>query len=141
MAGFVVKNAYVSLNGTDQSAYVMEVNLNLNVAMLDATVMGATTTAEAFEAGLKTGQTFTVKFKQETADAGLNEDLYDIWNSATAVAFILKANGATTGVTNPKWTGSCWMPSWNPINGAVGALATFDCTFQITGAVTRAEAD
>jgi len=138
MAGFVFKDAHGTINSDDWSTYIKDISFPLSAAMLDSTAMGDD--SEEFLAGLKTGS-FTLLLKQDSVDDGLNEQIYDIWAGNVEVPFILKPNGSTTAVTNPKFTGNCLLTDWDPIGGSVGALATTPVTFKVSGDVTRATSD
>lgn len=136
MAGFVLKDAHLTINATDQSAYIKDISFPLTAATVDTTTMGDDSLE--YLLGLKDAS-FTVTFAQDSADAGLNEDIWDIYDGGVAVTFELKPNGSATSATNPEFTGSCLLTSWDPINGSVGDHATAPCTFQVTGDVTRSE--
>lgn len=138
MANYVLKDAYLSLNNVPQSAFVQSIAFNLDAATVDNTCMGDD--ALSFLPGMKNA-TFNVTFAADYANGDLSEDLWDIYYGDAAVAFIMKPNGATTGVTNPKYTGNCIMTSYPVADGSVGDLATHNCTFQVTGDVGRAESD
>ena len=136
MAGFVLKDVYALINTVNMSAYIQDISFNLDMSTVDSTAMGDDS-LESLPAMKSGGVTITLK--QENTDSGLNEDLWDIYNGAAAVAIVLKSNGDTTGATNPSFTGSCIMTSWSPIDGTVGDLAKAPTTFILTGDVTRAE--
>jgi hypothetical protein len=44
------------------------------------------------------------------------------------------------GTSNPKYTGSVLIKSWNPIEGSVGDEASVGVSYPTSGAVTRATA-
>ena len=138
MAGFVFKDAYVMVNTDDWSSYITDISFPLATAALNSTAMGDD--SEEFTVGLKSSS-FTLTLKQDAVDDGLNEQIYDIWNGAAAVAFVLKPNGDTTAATNPKFTGNCILTDWDPMAGSVGDLAKVTLNFQVSGDVTRAVSD
>lgn len=137
MASFVLKNAYILLNSIAQSAYIKTISFPLESAAVDNTCMGDSDLN--FLVGMKNA-TFSITFAADSADGDLTEDLWDIYDAGIAVPFEIKANGATTGATNPEYTGNCIMTSFPIVDGSVGDEATHSCTFQVTGAVARAEA-
>lgn len=134
----MLNNAYLSINGSDVSAYLQNVDVPIDVTMLDGTVMGATSTATVNEAGLR-NWSITANFK-ETSAAAVDAILGPLVGAA-AFAIIVKPRGATTAATNPKWTGNAVLQNYNPISGRVGDLHSIPVTLQSAGALTRAVAD
>jgi len=137
MANFVLKDAYLLLNAIDQSSYIKTISFNLEQGTVDDTCMGDDELN--FLVGMKNA-TFNATFAANNADGDLTEDLWDIWYAGAAVAFVIMANGSSVGATNPSYTGSCIMTSLPIVDGSVGDQAMHSCSFQVTGAVTRAEA-
>lgn len=137
MAVLVLKNAYVSLNAVDLSDHVRAVTINYEAEIQDKTVMGATGRGKI--AGL-TNASFDITFAQDYAAGEVDATLHTLVGAA-AFAFIIKPNGDTTGVTNPKFTGNCVLASYNPVSGSVGDLAEAQATFEVDGALGRATSD
>ena len=68
-----------------------------------------------------------------------------VWALATATAGttsveVRPAGTAAAGASSPKYTFSCVITGWDPIDSAVGDLATVSTSWPITGVVTRATA-
>lgn len=137
MATEVFTNVYFMLNSVDLSAYVVQASLpNLTRAALKDTAMGSTT-GETFAVGLPAGS-FSVTFNADFAASASEATIYAVHNGGAAVTFEVCPNGSTVATTNPKYSGSCILTSYTPIEGATGDKGSIKATFQITGAVTRA---
>lgn len=138
MATHVLKNAYCMMNLVNLSAWVNSISINLEQPTVDDTNMGDDSLA--FLCGLKNA-TFTINWSQDYTAATVDPGMWAIYDGGVAVAFIIKPNGATTAVLNPKYTGSCILTGYIPIDGTVGDKAMAPCTFQVTGDIARATAD
>ena len=136
MATLVLYNAYLSVGGVDLSDHVQSLVLNTGQAIQDATKMGDSTVVNT--AGLATWSldvTFLQDYAASKVDATL-EPLLGI--GVTPPAIIVNPAGSTTATTNPKYSGSAILESYNPVGGAVGDNAVATATFQSAGALTRA---
>lgn len=134
MASLAFTDAYVSLGGTDMSAYVKSVTLNYSAEMLDDTAMGDTTRVNL--GGLK-NWSVEVEFNQDFTDNELDEDLFALVGASTAVV-IRPVKSSLVGTSNPNYTGTGVMESYTPISGAVGDLLPASVTIQSAGTLTRA---
>lgn len=131
-------NAYLSLGGSDLSAYIRSISVPNEVAMLENTVMSTTGTTETNEAGLKKWR-ISVVFKADAA--GAVETALSALIGAAPFVCIVKAANATTAATNPKWTGNGVLSSVNLIDGQVGALHEIPVEIVSAGTLTRATSD
>lgn len=123
----VLKNAYLSVGGTDITGYVRSVTVNVEYEEAECTVM-----ANAAKWSIPGMQNWSidVECNQDYTDNLLNE-LLDGWvGNASAQAIIAKPNGGTTGAANPKWTSNGRIFAHQPIQGAVGDLATVSFTIK-----------
>lgn len=137
MATYVYKNAHVTVNSVDLSNDVQQLSTSLQLDTVEDTAMGDN--ARSYIAGLRDG-TFDVTFNADDTTGQVSATLWTIYSGASSVTFTVKPNGTTTSTSNPAYSGSCFVSSWNPLDGSVGDLATNTATFQITGDVTRATA-
>lgn len=132
MAAF--KNAYLSVNGVDLSAFVRSVELPISREMLDGTTMGDD--ARVNEAGL---ESWNVPAELEQDIATVDATLFPLVGAA-AFTVIFKPDGATTSASNPSYTGQAVIESYQPFGGSVGDIRTCSVTFQCAGAIARATA-
>ncbi len=133
MAAIVLTNAYITINSVNLSDHVASVTLNTADDVIDTTAFG--TTARTRVAGLG-DNSITLEFHQDYAAANVEATIYPLVGSTTTV--VVKPNGATTGATNPSYTCTALVSEWQPLNGAVGELATASVTWPISGEITKA---
>lgn len=137
MATRVLKNAYVEVNSVDVSSHVAQVSVNLTQDTPEDTAMGDD--SHSYLAGLR-GGSFDVTFNADDAAGAVSATLNTIHTGDAAVTFELRPDQGAVAVTNPKYTGSCILTSWDPFAGSVGDTAQSTASFQVTGDVTRATA-
>ena len=117
---FVYKDAYLSVGGSDISTYITSCTLTGEYEELDVTVMGDDTRNSVPGLG---NWSIDVEVKQSWTSAELDAIIWPLLGSASASAIILKPNGSTTGVNNPRWYGNGRIFSYQPMTGSVGDLA------------------
>lgn len=135
MAKLVLKDANIVFNGTDISANVASVTLSTSAAEVPTTAFGSTAITRV--SGLiDNSVTFSIHNDYNAIDG-----LFFPLVGSTAVTCVIKPNGtAAASSANPSYTCSVLVTEWQPVNGAVGELATADVTFPISGAITKAVA-
>lgn len=116
---FVYKDPYLSFSA-DISAYVQSCTVTGEYEELDVTVAGDD--VKNSYPGLQ-NWSIDVTCKQSWTAAELDAILWPLLGSATASAVVVKPNGSTTGVNNPKWSGNGRIFSYTPMSGAIGSLA------------------
>jgi len=134
VAAFVLTDAYIALNGSDRSAYIKQVALNVETAEQDVTDFADAGWTVPI-AGLKSGS-LALTFNQDVAASAIDSIMWPLLG--TTVTFEVRATNASVGASNPKYTGSILVTSWNPITGSVGDVAEVSVTYPVSGAVTRA---
>lgn len=133
MAVFAFTNGFTSINAVDLSNHVKSVTLNVDVDQLDSTGMGATSNYKSFIGGLKAG-TLTIEFMDDFAASQVNTTLFT--QLGNVVAFDVRADAGARSATNPSYTGSVLIATWN-MGGKLGDLAGKSVTFPTSGAVTQ----
>jgi len=129
-------NAYVSINSVDLSDHVKSVTLNTGAESLDATKMSDTT--RNFIGGLLTA-TLSIDFEQDYASAKVDATIAAVGLGAST-AIEIRPDAGSVAPTNPKWTGSWVLTSYQPVGGTVGDLHMTQLQCVPAGAVTRATA-
>ena len=129
----IYKNAFLSLGGTDLSAYLEGVEPSFEVEMQDDTVMGDT--ARSNEPGLDVWG-FSATFKNPFAASGPDATIYAL--KGTTFAIIWRPDSGAAAATNPQYSGTGTWPSWNPVAGAVGDEGIGSLELVAAGALTRA---
>lgn len=131
MAKHVLRSAVVTVNGTDLSDHCSSVTLEDSAEEVDLTSFGASTYRE-FAPGMKDA-TITCEFFNDFAAASVDAVLAACYSSATAFPVVVKADSATTSATNPSFTMSSRLYTYNPLAGGVGEANTTSATFRNSG--------
>lgn len=134
MPKMVLTAEYVSINGTDLSAYAKKAELTTKVEEKDVTTFASQGWKELL-GGLKSGE-LALDLFQDVAAAALDSIMWPLLG--TVVTFEVRASNAVVGASNPKWTGNVLISGWNPIQGSVGDEASVGISYPTSGAVTRA---
>lgn len=133
MAAISLKNVFLSIGGTDISAYVEEVTVNEELDELEYATMGMA--AKGRIAGLD-DWSIEVKFRQDFA-AGLLDAILAPFRGVEK-AIILYPSGSSIGTSNPKRAGNGIFFGWNPVSGATGDLAETSITIKCSDGVALA---
>ena len=139
MAKVVLTNAKVVFNGTyDISDYVASVSLATNHDLIETTQMNDV--YKTVIAGLGQNQV-SFEFHQDYADNGLEEIINgtSLANSqvGTAIPVEIWPVNAPASASNPRYAFNAVVSEWQPINGAVGELATVSVTWPISGPINK----
>ncbi len=132
MANLVLTNAYVSLNAVNMSALVRSVTLNYSAELQDDTAMGDT--ARSRIGGLK-DWTLEIEFFQDYAASQTDATLFSLVGTTFAVE--VRPTTSAASPTNPKFTGTGILESYQPLGGTVGENAMAPVTIRGVGALQR----
>ena len=136
MATFVLYDASVSIGGVDLSDHVRSVTVDAGQNMADDTAMGDAFVSNA--PGLATWS-ISVEFLQDYASSKVDATLEPLLGvGVTPPTIIVKPTSGSVSSTNPSYTGSGVLESYNPIGGTVGDQSMASATFQSASALTRA---
>jgi len=138
MAKQLFTNAYVKLNDVDLSDHVVSVTWDASTEIIDMTTMHATAINKEKMVSWD-DWSFNVEFKQDfkaAAAGAVDATLWAIYLAHAAVDIIIKPNGATTAVTNPRFYGTAIMTNYS-LGGSVGEGAAASATFEGSGVFTR----
>jgi len=133
MANVVLTNAFVSLNSVNLSAFVRSVTLNYAAELQDDTAMGDS--ARSRIGGLK-DWSIQIEFFQSYAAGAVDATLFNLVGSTFAVE--VRHSAAAASATNPKYTGTGILESYQPVGGAVGENLMAPVVVQGVGNLTRA---
>jgi hypothetical protein len=135
MAKFVATDITTTLNGSDISASLAQVELNITADEVETTSFGTANAGwRTFTGGLKQASV-TLQFHQDFGASGVDATLWPLLN--TNGTFVIKPTSGTVSATNPSYGFQALISQYNPIASSVGDLASFSVTFPIVGAVTR----
>jgi len=132
MAKFAATDYKVTINGTDFSRSLNQVELALESDDIETTAFG--TTFRERIGGLKTGS-LTLQFMQDFAVGIVDSVLFPLYNTLATVV-ITPTSGSVTS-SNPSYQAICLVNSYSPYASSIGDLATFSVTWQTSGTVTR----
>jgi len=136
MAEFgIFYNSYLNFSAIDLSNRVRSVRVSREVQAQDDTVMGDTGRSEA--AGL-IADTIEAEFNQEFGTSLLDATISGKLGIGQSAAIEVRPSNAAVATTNPKWSGTVIVRSYEPVAGAVGDQAIARATF--FGPLTRATA-
>jgi hypothetical protein len=138
MAVYASNNAYFMLGSYDLSAVVTNLSLSINYDPIEITAMNDV--AHKYAKGLASHTiSGTLLLDQIAIGAGATRAVLDSLKGTTA-AFVINPIGSTASATNPKYTGSCYVNGYTPVNGGIDEVASVDFTFDVTTDITIAYA-
>jgi hypothetical protein len=138
MAKFVATDVTTTLNGSDISSSLAQVELNITADEVETTSFGTANAGwRTYTVGLKQA-TVTLQFHQDFGAGGIDSVLWPLLN--TNGTFVVKPTSGTVSATNPSYAFQALISQYSPIASSVGDLASFSVTFPVVGAVTRATA-
>jgi hypothetical protein len=133
MSNMVLTNAFVSINSVNLSAFVKSVTLSYKSEMQDDTAMGDTARSRI---GSLKDYTVSIEFFQSYAAGAADATLFGIVGSVVPIEF--RSSAAAASATNPKYTGSAILETYQPVGGSVGDNLMAPVTMSGVGALTRA---
>lgn len=136
MAKFVLKNAFLSISGTDLSDHVESITVNYGAATPEKTAMSDNSIARL--PGLK-DWSLDISFRQDFAASKVDATIFALVGAA-AFAIIVRPDAGVVSATNPEYTGNGLLSSYSPTAGSVGDTANVPVTIVGDGDLSRAEA-
>jgi hypothetical protein len=134
MAATHGKDAYFQWNSVSLHPFCNDISFPRDIDTVETTTMGDAN--KEYIVGLKNGS-FSISGIWEAGASSVDATLGDALG--TSAAFEYRANSAAVGVSNPKYTGTALLTSYEQTAGTGDAVA-FSAEFMVTGAVTRATA-
>jgi hypothetical protein len=131
MAKFVLRQATITVNGTDLSDHCSSITLENAAEEVDFTSFGASNYRE-FSPGMKDA-TITAEFYNDFAAASVDSVLNACFSSSTAFPVVVKADSGAVSSTNPSFTMSSKLYTYSPLSGGVGEANTTSATFRHSG--------
>lgn len=135
-SSLLFNDCFVSVGGVDLSAYVQSATVNYSAEMLDETAMGDTTRKN--KGGLK-NWSIDVEFKQDFAAGAVDVTLFSLVGT-TFTVIVRPVKATAVSATNPNYTGTGILESYNPVGNGVADLATTSISIQSAGTLSRATA-
>jgi len=137
VAKFVVTEPVIVFAGSTVTSSCASVTINVEADDVETTSFG-TNGWRTRVGGLKSGSV-DFEFHQDMASGAIDEL---IWSNLGGTAAVKVRPGGTAAISssNAEYQFDVLCQQANPIDSAVGDLATISVSFPITGAVTRATA-
>ena len=132
MAKFVSNDYKVTINGTDFSQSIAQVNLEISSDEVETTAFGSTFRTRI--GGLKDG-TLQLDFMQDFAASSVDATLFPLLSSLATV--VITPTSSAVSATNPSYTAVCLVNQYSPFASSVGDLATLSVSWPTSGTVTR----
>jgi hypothetical protein len=132
MAIFMGNQVAVIAGTTTISSFVSSVSLSREVDAVEITSM--TNTARNYIGGLE-ASTVSLELFNDFASASVNSLFEDALGTKLAIKLIPVTG--TVSATNPSYSMSCFIGSWQPINATPDSPMTASVTFPVT-ALTKA---
>ena len=133
MAKFVATDYTITIGGTDLSASLAALTLDISVDEQETTAFGNSSRTRI--GGLKDASV-SLDFHQDFAADSIDSTLFPLLG--TVVVITVTPTGDATGATNPIYTFSALVTQYTPFASSVGDLATLSVSWPVTGDVVRA---
>lgn len=134
MGKVVLKDCYIVINGSNFSDHSSQVAVHLKKADIDTTNFSGQGKEHA--QGLRDDM-FEVTIQQDYANASTDAVLYPLYDLGTEFTVEVRPTSAAVSVNNPKYTATCILLAYDPLEGKVGQLSDTKVKFvtQRTGIV------
>lgn len=124
---FVLKNANITVNSVDLSAWCSKVTITTSFNPVEVTSFGDT--YKEYLQGIGDAQ-IQADFFQDFGSTAVDATLWPLSQSGSVVPVVVKPTSAAISATNPSFTMNSALYDYNPIDGAVGDASTTSATFQ-----------
>ena len=135
MAKFVATDYKITVNGTNFSSSLASVELSIESDDVETTAFGGEWRTRV--GGLKQAS-LTLEFHQDFGASSVDASLFPLLNTISTV--VITPTSGSVSATNPSYTATCLVNSYQPFASSVGDLATLSVTWPVSGTVTRATA-
>jgi hypothetical protein len=123
MSKIILKDAFISVDGTDLSDHCTSVTIETTFDEVDQTGFGST--YKEMNQGLGDA-TITLNVLQDFDAASVDSVLWPLSQSGDTFTVIVRADSAAVGATNPQFNMTSRLFSYNPIAGSIGESSTTD---------------
>ena len=135
MAKFVATDVKVTINGTDFSSNLAQVELSIESDDVETSSFGNSWRTRV--GGMKQAS-ITLDWHQDFGAASVDATLFPLFNTLATV--VVTPTSGSVSPTNPSFSGLFLVNSYSPIASSVGDLATFSVTWPASGTVVRGTA-
>ena len=137
MAKFAATDYKVTINGTDWTSNIAQVELSLKYNDIDTTAFGQTGVSRV--QGMQDGEV-KIDFHQDFAGGtgSLDAFLYTLFTATTVATVVVTPTSSTVGTNNPSYTMTVRPLEYTPFSSSVGDLATVSVTYPLSQSGTVA---
>jgi hypothetical protein len=135
MSKYVLKDAYIAINGTALSNLASHVDIDDSADEIDFTGFSTAGYREIGQ-GLKDATincTFFSDFAAAGVNSGVNNIIQPLYSSGGTFSVEVRPTSSAVSATNPKATMTARVYAYSGIAGDVGDASTFDCAFRNAG--------
>ena len=122
-------------SSVDQSSWIKQISLNMNVAMQDFTSFGDGAFISQ-KPGLK-GADISIDFNQDFAASNVDATYGAAFLAGTLIYLDLKPTSSARSATNPSYVVACYVTQYTPIGNTVGDRAAAPVGLAVTGTFAR----
>jgi len=123
MAKFVLKNAFITVDGVNLSDHCSSVTIETTFDEVDVTGFGGTYKEIIQGMG---DATITLNVFQDFAAGSVDATLWPLSQSGATFPVVVRATSAVVSATNPQYGMTGVLLNYNPIAGGVGEASTTD---------------
>ena len=134
MAEHVLNNAHVTLNAVNLSDHVRSVTLNYLSELVDSSAMGDENRTRL---GSVKDWSMNIEFNQDYAATEVNATLFNLVGDSLVVS-VYADNGEGVSNTNPRFTGTGILESYQPLGGTFADMHVTPVTIQGNGVLSMA---
>lgn len=127
MAKHVLTNAFVEVDAVDLSNHFSTIEVNTERDEVDVTGFGST--QREILLGLGDG-TISGEVFQDFATGSVDETLWPLSQGDTPFVVRVRADAGVVSATNPEYTMTAVLPTFNPLSGSVGEANSTSVTFR-----------
>lgn len=132
MSKFVLKDASIVVNSVNLSDHADSVTIESTFDVVEVNSFGTSNYKQKLQA--LGDATITVHFYQDFAGGSVNATLWPLSQSGASFPVVVKPTSAAVSATNPTFTMTAILASFNPLDGAIGDPSGTDATFENSGA-------
>jgi hypothetical protein len=131
VAKFAATDYKVTINGTDWTSNIAQVELSLKYNDIDTTAFGQTGVSRV--QGMQDGEV-KIDFHQDFAGgtASLDATLYTLFTATTVATVVVTPTSGTVGTNNPSYQMTVRCLEYSPFSSSVGDLATVSLTLPLS---------
>jgi hypothetical protein len=127
MAKVILKDCSITIDAVDLSDHISSVTIESSFDEVDLTGFGST--YKEIGQGIGDG-TITLSVFQDYAAASVDDTLWPLSQSGETFPVVVKPTSAAVSATNPSYTMTAVLLSFNPIAGSISEASTTDVTLR-----------